>query len=189
MKQGIDEFIEKLIIETKTRSEQFGWNKNDIMRFVYIQLGSKLSKSMDFFYSREGKYGHNGLTIKQMKKIHEQQANFEVTCKVTAQMLKRIYDAVGINCEIRNSVTPQIYEHNGEPYPIYHSYLIAQGEKEKLYFLSLNNDLVNIKSNAKTSCFGAKIPYFYNGTQNYPGNEILYSTFSAKELLQIDKKI
>ena len=187
--KNIDEFIESLIEETRDSAKAFGWNKNEIMRYVYVTLGKELNKSTDFFYSREGKYKDKGLSIAEMEAIHEKDAAYEVTCKVTAKMLSRIYKALGIKTEMKQSVYPQTYEKDGVIYPVHHTYLLAEGEGGKQYFLSLNNDLVNIKTNSRTECFGAKIEYVFNGKQNYEGEEVHFSTFTDKELYDIDNKI
>ena len=181
--------IENYIEELTNACKQLNWSKDKLIRFVYIMLGRELSKSTDFFYSKEGKYGDNELSIEQMKEIHEKDFAYEVTCQVTAKMLSKIYNELGIMTELRNTVNPQYYEKDGKKYPIYHTYLIVEGDDQKKYFLSLNNDLVNIKVGARTECFGADIPYHFNGTQSYVGEEIKHSFFDEKKLEKIDSEI
>ena len=183
--ENIGDFIENLIAKAK----KFSWNKNTIIRYVYIELGKELVKSPDFFLSKEEKLGDKQLSVEQMKRIHESEAAYETTCKVTAKMLAKIFSALGIKTELRNAVNPQIYVNKGVEYPIYHTYLIVEGDDFKQYFLSLNNDLANIKANSKTECFGANIEYYYQGAQNYEGKEIKHSLFSDKEIMKIDKEI
>ncbi|MBQ8451918.1 MAG: hypothetical protein IJ538_04000 [Clostridia bacterium] len=194
MNQDIDSFISNIISSAKFHQENDGWNKNEVMRFVYISLGQGLEKSMDFFYSRHGKYGEKNLSVREMKEIHETKASFEVTCKVTAEMLKFIFDNLGIESQIIESVNETEYKKGISKYDIYHSYLICTGEEGKKYFLSLNNDIMNVKMHFKTLSFGADVPYYIESPdkkiiQTYRGEKIEHSRFSDAELARIDAKI
>ncbi len=165
------------------------WGKNEAMRYAYISLGKELSKSAKFFFSIEGKYGENGLSVEEMKKIHYADAGKEVTCYVSAKMLKEIFSKLGIESKIIQSAFARPYYSDDGVLDIYHSYLLCTGDDDKKYFLSLNSDLVNIKLNAAPEHFGVDVPYMYNGKQSYQGDEIDNDAFTPEELLEIDKKI
>lgn len=165
------------------------WTKLDAMRYAYVTLGRELSKSARFFFSIEGKYGEHGLSVEEMKQIHYANSGYEVTCYVSAKMLKDIFSKLGIESTIIQSEHSRPYVSEGDVLDIYHSYLLCKGDDDKKYFLSLNSDLVNIKLNAATEHFGVKIPYYYNGKQSYQGPEIEHEELSSKEILELDKKI
>ena len=165
------------------------WGKNEAMRYAYVTLGNELSKSAKFFFSVEGKYGEHGLSVEEMKQIHYANSGYEVTCYVSAKMLKDIFEELGIESHILQSAFARPYHSDGKVLDIYHSYLLCTGDEGKKYFLSLNSDLVNIKLNAAPEHFGVDIPYIYNGKQNYQGDEIHNDVFTPAELLEIDKKI
>lgn len=185
----IEEIIEQIVEKCKKQMSCGEWGKNDAMRYAYIELGKHISKSSRFFFSLEGKYGDAGLSVEEMRNIHYADSSKEVTCYVTAKMLKTIFTQLGIESHILQSVQPRIYEGDGETLKIYHSYLVGTGDDDKKYFMSLNSDLVNIKFNFKPEHFADAVPYYYNGYQTYIGDEIDFSTLSPKELLEIDSRI
>lgn len=172
-----------------TNMQSGNWGKNDAMRYAYVTLGKDLSKSARFFFSIEGKYGEHGLSVEEMKNIHYADAGYEVTCYVSAKMLKDIFSKLGIESTIIQSAYSRPYTSEGDVLDIYHSYLLCTGDDNKKYFLSLNSDLVNIKLNAAPEHFAVKVPYIYNGKQSYQGDEIDHDTLTPKQLLEIDKKI
>ena len=185
----IKELLNNITKTCQTNMQSGNWGKNDAMRYAYITLGRELSKSARFFFSIEGKYGEHGLSVEEMKNIHYADAGYEVTCYVSAKMLKDIFSKLGIESTIIQSAFSRPYTSEGDVLDIYHSYLLCTGDDNKKYFLSLNSDLVNIKLNAAPEHFAIKIPYIYNGKQNYQGEEIEHDILTPKELLEIDKKI
>lgn len=186
---NIEQIIEQIVEKCKRKMSCGAWGKNDAMRYAYIELGKHISKSSRFFFSLEGKFGDAGLTVEEMKNIHYSDMSAEVTCYVTAKMLKDIFTMIGIESHILQSLHARTYEGEGETLKIYHSYLVGTGDEEKKYFMSLNSDLVNIKFNFKPEHFANVVPYVYHGEQTYMGEEIDFSTLSPKELLEIDSKI
>ncbi len=185
----IKELLNNITNTCQKNMQSGNWGKNDAMRYAYITLGKELSKSARFFFSIEGKYGEHGLPVEEMKNIHYADAGYEVTCYVSAKMLKDIFSKLGIESSIIQSAFSRPYTSEGEVLDIYHSYLLCKGDDDKKYFLSLNSDLVNIKLNAAPEHFAIKIPYVYNGKQSYQGDEIEHDTLTPKQLLEIDKKI
>lgn len=185
----INEIIEKIVATCKGHMQNGDWKKNEAMRYAYIELGKHVSKSSRFFFSMEGKYGETGLSVEEMKQIHYANSGKEVTCYVSAKMLKDIFEKLGIESHILQSTTPRVYSSQGESIDIYHSYLLCHGDDDKKYFMSLNTDLVNIKYNFPLEHFANKIPYYYNGVQTYRGEEVDSSTLTPQELFEIDKKI
>lgn len=185
----IKELLNNITKTCQQNMQSGNWGKNDAMRYAYVTLGKELSKSARFFFSIEGKYGDHGLSVEEMKNIHYADAGYEVTCYVSAKMLKEIFSKLGIESTIIQSAFPRPYTSEGDVLDIYHSYLLCTGDDDKKYFLSLNSDLVNIKLNAAPEHFAVKIPYVYNGNQTYQGSEITHDSLTPKQLLEIDKKI
>lgn len=185
----INELLQQITDTCKENMSSGNWNKNEAMRYAYVTLGKELSKSAKFFFSIEGKYGEHGLSVEEMKKIHYADSGKEVTCYVSAKMLKDIFSKLGIESTIIQSAFARPYESEDGVLDIYHSYLLCTGEEGKKYFLSLNSDLVNIKLGAAPEHFGVDVPYYYKGKQSYQGPEIDNATFTPEQLLEIDKKI
>ncbi len=185
----IQALLDQIKHTCKQHLQSGDWSKIHAMRYAYVTLGREISKSARFFFSVEGKYGEHGLSVEEMKQIHYADKGYEVTCYVSAKMLKNIFDDLEINSNILQSASARPYVSNGDTLDIYHSYLVCETEDKKKYFLSLNSDLVNIKLNAAPEHFAVEVPYIYNGQQNYQGPEIEHSSLSPLELLEIDKKI
>ena len=185
----IKELLQQITDTCQKEMSSKNWNKNEAMRYAYITLGKELSKSAKFFFSIEGKYGEHGLSVEEMKKIHYADAGYEVTCYVSAKMLKEIFENLGIESHIMQSTVGRPYQADDGVLNIFHSYLLCTGEDDKKYFLSLNSDLVNIKLGAAPEHFGVDVPYIYNGTQSYQGPKVDNAVFTPEELLEMDKKI
>lgn len=185
----IEQFLQQITDTCKRHMDSGEWTKNDAMRYAYVTLGKQLSKSARFFFSLEGKFGQCGLSVEDMRNIHFSNASYEVTCYVSAKMLKSIFEELGIKSNILQSTSARPYTMNGETLDVYHSYLLCEGDNDKKYFMSINSDLVNLKYNFKTEHFAGDVPYVYNGAQTYQGEEIAYSKLSPEELLEIDKKV
>ena len=64
----IEQCIQNIIDTCKQHMSSGAWSKNDSIRYAYVTLGKKLSKSTRFFFSLEHKYGDCGLTVEEMKK-------------------------------------------------------------------------------------------------------------------------
>ena len=185
----IKELLQQITDTCKKEMSSGNWGKNEAMRYAYVTLGKELSKSAKFFFSIEGKYGEHGLSVEEMKQIHYADAGKEVTCYVSAKMLKDVFSKLGIESTIIQSAFARPYFSDDGVLDIYHSYLLCTGDEGKKYFLSPNSDLVNIKLNAAPEHFGVDVPYIYNGKQSYQGPKIDNAVFTPKELLEIDKKI
>lgn len=185
----IEQYLQEIIDTCKKHLETGEWTKNDAIRYAYVNLGKKLSKSTRFFYSLEKKYGDCGLSVEEMKKIHYADSSYEVTCYVSAKMLKKVFSELGIEAQILQSAVSRPYIMNGETLNIFHSYLVCTGDDDKKYFLSPNSDLVNLKYNFKTEHFANDVPYKLGKEQTYQGEEIKHSTLSDAEIYKIDKKI
>lgn len=185
----IEEVKNRITNTCKEHMQKGEWGKNEAMRYAYIELGKHISKSAKFFFSCEGKYGDCGLSVADMKNIHFANSGKEVTCYVSAKMLKDIFSDLGIGSEIIQSFMPREYARNGEVLNIYHSYLVCEGDNNKKYFLSPNTDLINVKFNFPLEHFANVVPYLYNGIQTYQGEEIDADSLTPEQLLEIDKKI
>lgn len=132
-----------------------------------------------------------GSSSEKLKQIHHRDKSYETTCLVTAKMLTYIYNKIGI--EARIVPTSEVYKHRdveGEVVDIYHYFVVAVGELNKKYFLTLNNDLHNIQCGFRTQFFGNQLDYLdKNGMPVYEGEEIDYTVMPKDKLKTIDQKI
>lgn len=192
---NINDLMDKIVEKALNGINCSGWSKDEVIRFIYVSLGKELAKSPDFFYSSEGKLEENSLDVSAMKKIHDADANFDVTCQVSAKMLVNILKKVGVDAKILQTVDSSEYvkgnDATGEKLDIYHFFVVAKGNDDKNYFLTLNPDLLNVKFGFKTEHFANNIYYhdLETGKQYYQGEEIKHEVMSEKRLKEIDQKI
>lgn len=174
------------------------WNKDEIIRFVYIKLGQRINKNVNFFYSLGEKLENKNYTYKELKKIYDakQVYSTSVICKTSALFLKRIYDELGIESELVQTISsnPKRNDETNESFNVHHWFLCVTGENERKYFLTLIPDLANIQFNLPTKHFANRIDYMRedpNGqiTQTYYGEERHVHPMSDEELKTIDEKI
>lgn len=174
------------------------WNKDEIIRFVYIKLGQKINKNVNFFYSLGEKLESKNYTYKELKRIYEakQVYSTSVICKTSALFLKKIYDELGIECELIQTISsnPKKNKDNDESFNIHHWFLCVTGENGRKYFLTLIPDLANIQFNLPTKHFANRIDYMREGpdgqmVQTYYGEERHVHPMSEEELKAIDEKI
>ena len=184
------------------------WGKLEKMRFAYIELGKLIHKDVFFFYTIQNnllngkeEFQYDIDTIEQKVNSHNA-FDYKVICKNSADMLKYIYDHVGIECELRKTTKTDVYKSGEKEVLINHYFLVATGDNDKKYIMTINPDIYNIKISKKTSHFGCKIPYKVyetitkeNGekekvlTQVYEGEEIDGTPLSPEELKALDLKI
>ena len=84
----IEQYLQNIINTCKQHMSSGEWSKNDAIRYAYVTLGKKLSKSTRFFFSLEQKYGDCGLSVEEMKKIHLADTH---TYFAPAMMIKNIF--------------------------------------------------------------------------------------------------
>ena len=184
------------------------WNKLEKIRYAYVELGKLVSKDVFFFYTIQNnlangkeKLQYDIDTIREIVNSTDR-FNYKVVCKSSAEMLKYIFDHTGIDSEIKKTVKTEIYESEGQEVAINHYFLVATGDDDKKYFMTLNPDIHNIKINKRTSHFGNYIPYIQRETlvdengkkytssfQAYEGEEIKATCLSYDEIRQLDEKI
>lgn len=184
------------------------WDKNTKMRYAYVELGKLLHKDSFFFYTIQNNLlnGKEELQydIDTIDKMINSTNSFDykVICKNSADMLKYIFDHTGIDCEIRRTTKTEIYKDNDKEVQINHYFIVATGNDNKKYFMTLNPDLHNIQISKRTSHFGNIIPYIQTETiedengnkvkstfQAYEGEEIEATPLSFEELRELDEKI
>lgn len=201
MQQELDRIIDKINSETS-------WNKNDKMRYAYLELGKIVHKDVFFFYTIYNQLlnGKEELQydIDTIDMMINNTDNFDynVICKNSADMLKYIFDNVGIECEIKRTTRQDIFKDKDKVIKINHYFILATGENNKKYFITLTPDLPNIQIGKQTSHFGNHIPYVQTEIrisetgervkdlfQAYEGEKVDDSTFTDEELKEIDLKI
>ena len=201
----MQEELNRIIDYINSRTD---WGKLEKMRFAYIELGKLVHKDVFFFYTIQNnllngkeEFQYDIDTIDRL--VNSTNAfDYKVICKNSADMLKYIYDHVGIECELRKTIKTDLYKSGDKEVVINHYFLVATGDEDKKYIMTLNPDIYNININKKTSHFGTKIPYKVNEiitkengekekvlTQVYEGEEINGTPLSIDELKALDEKI
>ena len=199
------------------RNKNIKWNKLQMIRFVYLEMGKYLEKNTDFFLNdkldelslsseeREAVYNDDLLLISDNEKRNK---IYQVICKSAAYFLKVCYDKLGI-------VNSMVHTVDSED-DIKHWFLVAQDDSEKQYFLTLAADLAFIKNKFPTEHFATHISLFNpKGDQSYDafdldnigiklgietcvsritkeeytGYAIKHDVLSEKELRELDKTI
>jgi hypothetical protein len=184
--------MDEKIIDEIVSNVNNNWNKDEKIRFVYIELGKKLVKNIDFFLSLDNKLGDKNLTIEQMKDIYDLKiSSNKVICKTSAEYLHAIFNKIGIESNIEKTVEQDHVGNNENGFNINHFFVSCIGENNKIYFLTLTPDLVNIKLGFETEHFGKKMFYIdsFTNKQYYQGPEINCSEFDLDELKEIDIKL
>lgn len=188
----------KIIEEEVVNSIDPSWNKDEIIRYVYLFIGKYISKNVGFFYSLGRKLDNKNYDYKKIKSTYDskQIRNLSVICKSAAVILQRIYKRLGIKSELIETTqfNPFTDEETKETLEVHHWFLAATGENDRTYFLTIVPDLFNIQFNMKTEHFANNITYVRenkNGEQEvqYKGPEIKHTVLSDEELARIDEKI
>lgn len=173
------------------------WNKDEIIRYVYIYIGKLISKNVDFFYSLGGKLEYKNYSFNKLKRTYESKRinNLSVICKSSAIILKRIYDKLGIDSELMETVDYNQFtdQETNEKLDVHHWFLCVTGENSKKYFLTIIPDLFFIQFNMKTKHFANRIDYYREvdgkKIQIYKGPQINNTTLTDDEIEKIDEKI
>ena len=201
MKEELNKIIEFI-------NSQPDWDKNVKIRYAYVELGKLLHKDIFFFYTIQNNLlnGKEELQydIDTINKMINSQDNFDykVICRNSAEMLKYIFDHTGIESEVKKTTKTDIYTDGKKEVKINHYFIVATGNDDKKYFMTLNPDLHNIQISKQTSHFGNIIPYIQtevikteNGEtikrnyQAYEGEEIKATPLSLEEIRKLDEKI
>lgn len=164
------------------------------IRYIYLEIGKRVYRDTDFFFSVDGKLGEANLSIQKIKEIYDSEVgrDLKVICKSGSWILKKAYERVGIKAELVETNTTIAALSDEEEFLINHWFLAIYDE-DTAYFATLTPDLPYIQMNMETKHFGSDIPYKrdYNGKvlQIYKGDEIKHSTISRKRLKEIDTAI
>ena len=77
------------------------YTKDEKIRYVYIELGKRLSKDVDYFFSALNKLGDMNLSVSEMKAIYNNKdLSKKVICKPCTIALKKVFDRIGIESKI-----------------------------------------------------------------------------------------
>ena len=164
------------------------------IRYIYLEIGKRVYKDTDFFFSVDGKLGEANLSIETIKEIYNSKGgqDFKVICKSASWILKKAYERVGIKAQLVETNTTIAALSDEEEFLINHWFL-AIYDGDTAYLATLTPDLPYIQLNMETKHFASDIPYKrnYNGKimQVYKGEEIKHSTISRDKLKEIDKAI
>ena len=166
------------------------------IRYIYLNLGKYLSKDTDFFFSCDNKLDELNMSYEELKETYEslEGKNYKVICRSASEILKYIYEKVGIKSKLIKQINKPIkVTMDDKDINMYH-YFLAVYDENKIYFMTLASDLPYIKEGMKTKLFANNIPYqrlLPDGSveQIYEGEEINNSILLPEELKKIDEEI
>lgn len=188
----------KVIEEEIIKSINPSWNKDEIIRYVYLYVGKYISKNVSFFYSLGRKLDNKNYDYKKIKSTYEskQIRNLSIICKSAAIVLQRIYKKLNIKSNLVETTqfNPFIDEESNETLEVHHWFLAVTSDNDRIYFLTIVPDLFNIQFNMKTEHFANNITYIRVNKKGeeeiqYKGPEIKHTVLSDEELTRIDEKI
>ena len=188
----------KIIEEEIIKSINPSWNKDEIIRYVYLYVGKYISKNVSFFYSLGRKLDNKNYDYKKIKSTYEskQIRNLSVICKSAAIVLQRIYKKLSIKSNLVETTqfNPFIDEESNETLEVHHWFLAVTSDNDRIYFLTIVPDLFNIQFNMKTEHFANNITYIRVNKKGeeeiqYKGPEIKHTVLSDEEISRIDEKI
>ena len=194
---NINKEVVNQLIEEVVNGIHNDWPMIYKIRYIYLEVGKRIYKDTDFFFSADGKLGDANLSISEIKDIYYSnlgrnvRGKLRVICKSASCILKMAYDKVGIPSKLIETNTTITASSDEEAFLIYHWFLaIHNTEANETYFATLTPDLPYIQINMDTRHFGSDIPYTrdYNGKimQIYKGEEIKHSVISRERLKEID---
>ena len=168
------------------------YTKDEKIRYVYIELGKRLSKDVDYFFSALDKLGDMNLSASEMKAIYNNKdLSKKVICKPCTIALKKVFDRIGIESKIMMTTSfNTIVDKDNNSFQSHHYFLCCKGDNDKNYFLTLSADLGNIHMGNMTEHFATDIPYLDSDNKPvYVGKEIKNSVMSLEYIKSIDEKI
>ena len=187
--------IEKMIEEIKAGIDP-SWDRLTIIRYVYIEVGKRISRDTDFFFSVDEKLGDANLSIKELEEIYDSEYGREDgdICKSASKKLKKVYDSLGIeSILIQSNNNYQELMKNGKKVARIFHWFLAVIDGSHTYFLTLNSDLPNIQMGLKTEHFATRINYekVINGEkiQVYKGPKIEETVLDDKLIASLDRRI
>lgn len=200
--------IDNLLDIIFTINSHNDWCKDAKIRYAYKQLGKLVHKDTWFFYTVKNKLLNDKKSLSysddKVEYMITTDKNFDyaVICRNVAYMLKYIFDNTGIECTVRKSFEPEIYNSETKTIEVWHYFLTVVGDDDKSYFLTLNPDLSNIQIGRRTSHFANKVPYYVNRTyvkedgttetklvQYYEGEELKCSHMTDERIFELDRII
>ena len=172
------------------------WSTLLKIRYVYIEVGKRLSRDTDFFFSVDNKLSKMNLSLQEIQDIYDCEYGREnkVICKSASHILKKVYDRLGINSYLvqSNNNYQELVRDGKSVARIYHWFLAVEDENHT-YFLTLNTDLPNIQMGLKTEHFANRIRYVkkVNGDliQVYKGNPIKETVLGDELIESLDLEI
>lgn len=172
------------------------WSTLTKIRYVYIEVGKRLSRDTDFFFSVDNKLSDMNLSDQEIQDIYdcEYGRDNKVICKSASHILKRVYDRLGIKSYLvqSNNNYQELVRDGKSIARIYHWFLAVEDERHT-YFLTLNTDLPNIQMGLKTEHFANRIRYIkkVNGEmiQVYKGEPIKETTLGDELIESLDLEI
>lgn len=174
------------------------WTKDQTIRAVYILLGKVISKDVDFFYSLGMKLENKNYTFKKIKNIYEakQIRGYSHICKSSAIIIQRILKRLNIKSSLVETTQYNKYTDpkTQSELDIYHYFLAAVGEENRIFFLTIIPDLFNIQFNLKTRHFANNIDYYRIGKdgkkyQVYKGPKINHTVLDDEHIEWLDESI
>ena len=181
----IDKAIEEIL-----RGVDPSWSTIYKIRYGYLEMGKRLSKDVDWYFSQQDKLGTLNLTPEEMVEVYD--SNFgrdgKILCRSASLALKALYDRMGIKSKMIRYTMP-IYWEKGNDKKLYHWFLAVE-DGNRTIFLNLMADLYNIQMGLKTEHFGDLSRHTKKigdrMQQMYEGDPINESSISDEELYNMD---
>ena len=161
---NINEYIEKIKRETE------GFSEDELIRYVYMDLGKRLAFNLDFFLGNAEQQKEIYAT-RRMHVANEALSSNIIICKDSSNIMELILKRLGV--DIITTVDPDEYKTKCA-----HVFNIVRPDDGRpAYKVDLQQDLKNIQSHMRTTEFGTSV------LQGEP------SVISRDELERIDRKI
>ena len=160
---NLEEYIEKM------RKETEGFSELETIRYIYIDLGKRLTFDPNFY---RGNSAQKNRTYRDSEKTDAPEKGMEtgvIICKTSSRILSTILNNLGIKTSI-------VSAHDTENERCDHVYNIVRLQDGRTISLDLQLDLNSIQSHSRTKFFGLDV------WENRP-------VINRFELEQIDKKI
>ena len=146
VKSYLSDYVKNLKIYIK---ENKGLKEEEIVRYVYLDLGKKFCFDENFFFGKSAKK-HIYFSADNFYKLDDAFKNYIITCRSASKILNYILSAVGIKIEVvidceNNEKCPHVYN------------VITPKDGSKKYIIDLQDDMIYIHFHEQTKNFGLSL--------------------------------
>lgn len=197
MMNSIEELVNEVVSNVNDE-----WPTVLKIRYVYLSLGKRLKKYVEFFWGIFNKPEIEGMSVKDLKEIYEDDKTETkddwnaVICRSAALILKMCYDKLGIESYlVKTSKYFEIPDTEKNEFKddsfLMHHWFLAVKDQKNTYFLNLAADLPYIQNGFMTRHFALNIPQYRkdkngNAVPTYEGEAINHTLLSESKIREID---